>query len=120
MILILALIGWTVMEKNTSQTRKHKRHRNEALDYSDDEGEPAKNLKDKFHSRESSIEKSGLERGSMHSHSRWDSINENLESDGSHESNSSDQYVQRHKSHDLESSYNSDKYIDKQDRWEPD
>ena len=107
-------------EKHKSQTRKHKRHRNEALDYSDDEGEPAKNLKDKFHSRESSIEKSGLERGSMHGHSRWDSINENLESDGSRESNSSDQYVQRHKSHDLESSYNSDKYIDKQDRWEPD
>ncbi|XP_050272999.1 zinc finger CCCH domain-containing protein 5 isoform X4 [Quercus robur] len=107
-------------EKHKSQTRKHTRHRNEVLDYSDHEGEPAKKLKDKFHSRESSIEKSGLERGSMHSHSRWDSINENLESDGSRESNSSDQYVQRHKSHDLESSYNSDKYIDKQDRWEPD
>nr|POF20159.1 zinc finger ccch domain-containing protein 5 [Quercus suber] len=107
-------------ERHKSQTRKHTRHRNEALDYSDDEGEPAKKLKDKFHSRESSIEKSGLERGSMHSHSRWDSINENLESDGSRESNSSDQYVQRHKLHDLESSYNSDKYIDKQDRWEPD
>ncbi|XP_030955491.1 zinc finger CCCH domain-containing protein 5 isoform X2 [Quercus lobata] len=107
-------------EKHKSQTRKHTRHRNEASDYSDHEGEPAKKLKDKFHSRESSIEKSGLERGSMHSHSRWDSINENLESDGSRESNSSDQYVQRHKSHDLESNYNSDKYIDKQDRWEPD
>ncbi|KAM3762745.1 hypothetical protein ACB098_01G369100 [Castanea mollissima] len=107
-------------EKHKSQTRKHTRHRNEVSDYSDHEGEPAKKLKDKYYSRESSIEKSGLERGSMHSHSRWDSINENLESDGSHESNSSDQYVQRHKSHDLESSYNSDKYIDKQDRWEPD
>ncbi|KAM3714883.1 hypothetical protein ACJW31_01G366800 [Castanea mollissima] len=107
-------------EKHKSQTRKHTRHRNEASDYSDHEGEPAKKLKDKYYSRESSIEKSGLERGSMHSHSRWDSINENLESGGSRESNSSDQYVQRHKSHDLESSYNSDKYIDKQDRWEPD
>ncbi|KAM4133925.1 hypothetical protein ACJW30_01G368700 [Castanea mollissima] len=107
-------------EKHKSQTRKHTRHRTEASDYSDHEGEPAKKLKDKYYSRESSIEKSGLERGSMHSHSRWDSINENLESDGSRESNSSDQYVQRHKSHDLESSYNSDKYIDKQDRWEPD
>ncbi|XP_062176423.1 zinc finger CCCH domain-containing protein 5 [Alnus glutinosa] len=49
------------VEKHHSQTRKSNAHRNEVSEFSDDEGESAKKLRDKFHSRESSIDKSDLE-----------------------------------------------------------
>ncbi|XP_059446277.1 zinc finger CCCH domain-containing protein 5 isoform X1 [Corylus avellana] len=112
-------------EKHRSQTRKHNARRNEVSEFSDDEEEPAKKLRDKFHSRESSIDKSDLERGSRYSRSRrmdHFSRNENLKSEGSHESSSSGQYFGRYEPHDLDSRYNSDKYNDEPepDRSEPD
>uniref|UniRef100_A0A5B7C740 Putative zinc finger CCCH domain-containing protein 5 n=1 Tax=Davidia involucrata TaxID=16924 RepID=A0A5B7C740_DAVIN len=98
-------------DKHHTRTRKLSMHSNEVSGFSDNHGESEKQLKDKFHHRESDLTKRGHSSRRDHSSreaSDGDFAVEDLKSDRNDETTSSGRYGQRTGSHGLSSRYNFD------------